>query len=443
MVSLNELGSDTSRLASPAMAALVDVSETAICCNVVTAESRELCSNTGANELERKLAHSQQQVVALQWELRCWHLAADNDFSCGGPSMDDGPAGRWSRLEAMRRGADPAFGPCRQRAASPSVLAPLRRSRSWPLSVSSNSPWQTAGVHLFVPASVNDTPAPSGATKQQPRPPSQPTTGGCTLPAVVGWSWGPTPPSRSPVQRKLQERTVSNIPNTGRTTMNGRPVHSRAMDRSPEQMHGSLPSAPSPQNSSCVVCRSEPSAFRQCPSCTARYCFYGCLQSWYDHSRPSRPAPVAARVLWMEDARLIAELLPPSGGAAPCVSGRVDPPESHGKVELLLSQTVGGPIMVERVEQHGGRSAHTGTRCRWIIAAVDGLVLGSPGSGSTWSPSQGNVLTLEEPGSCKNCKARFDVAEYHRVGGSCRRDYEDLINTAEGDADPDGYRNGI
>lgn len=139
---------------------------------------------------------------------------------------------------------------------------------------------------------------------------------------------------------------------------------------------------------SCAVCRDEPLIFHECPECTARYCGSGCLQSWYDHSKPSRAPPTEASVLDSELDFIVAEL--PTG-------------ESNEEVELSVTRAAGGQVLVDSTG--GGKR-------RWSVRSVDGWDLGTPGPGPEWKPVKGVKVVLEELGCCRSCRAPLAVPEY-------------------------------
>jgi len=181
-----------------------------------------------------------------------------------------------------------------------------------------------------------------------------------------------------------------------------------------------------PAGAACVVCRLEPLIFRECPvaSCAARYCASGCLQSWYEYSKPSRARPFEAPVLASEPDYLTVSLPPTEDSEDGDGTAAED-------VELAITRIAGGHTIVDDASK--GASGEHQEKRRWSIASVDGWVLGMPGPGPDWQPAQGVKLSLEEVGCCQICRTPLAIPEYicnsasrprsasHRSSGSTQR----------------------
>mmetsp|Transcript_21793 Transcript_21793/g.49610 ORF Transcript_21793/g.49610 Transcript_21793/m.49610 type:complete len:714 (-) Transcript_21793:98-2239(-) len=154
---------------------------------------------------------------------------------------------------------------------------------------------------------------------------------------------------------------------------------------------GGAPEKRGVHKQACQVCRLEPMLFHECPECLSRYCVSGCLQSWYDHSKPSRPPAFKASVVDSEGGCITVKK--PQEGLRP-----------SEQVDLVLKRLAGGHVMAE--------TGDTQARKRWTILSVDGWQLGTPGPGLEWSPSSGVSLQLEELGSCRSCKTQLALQEY-------------------------------
>mmetsp|Transcript_12664 Transcript_12664/g.29739 ORF Transcript_12664/g.29739 Transcript_12664/m.29739 type:complete len:720 (+) Transcript_12664:87-2246(+) len=155
------------------------------------------------------------------------------------------------------------------------------------------------------------------------------------------------------------------------------------------------PAARGARSQVCQVCRLEPLLFHECPECASRYCSSGCLQSWYDHSKPSRAAPFAAPVVQSEGGNHVNVQMQGSESG----SGKKE-------VELTMKRLAGGFVMAETSDVDAEK------RRRWNITSVDGWQLGTPGPGMEWRPAKGVSLTLEELGSCRSCKTQLALQEY-------------------------------
>lgn len=143
----------------------------------------------------------------------------------------------------------------------------------------------------------------------------------------------------------------------------------------------------------CTVCKMEPLIFRECPQCSARYCSSGCLQSWYEHCKPSRGAPFQVPVESVDGDYI-------KTGASLSEDNDTD------MIEMSLSRVAGGFVIADDVDSPDKQ------KIRWNIASVDGWVLGMPGPGPDWNPSPGVKLTLEPLGSCKSCSTSLAIPEY-------------------------------
>jgi len=145
----------------------------------------------------------------------------------------------------------------------------------------------------------------------------------------------------------------------------------------------------------CAVCRIEPLVFQECPHCQARYCASGCLQSWYEHKKPSRAPALKVRVNSSEENYILAKFPGAEGYSAI-------------ETEIAICRIAGGLVIADVPGEKSG------TRKRWGLASVDGWVLGQPGPGPDWRPSKGVTLTLEEIGQLPRlpdgaCRARVHL----------------------------------
>mmetsp|Transcript_6656 Transcript_6656/g.11630 ORF Transcript_6656/g.11630 Transcript_6656/m.11630 type:complete len:733 (+) Transcript_6656:87-2285(+) len=157
---------------------------------------------------------------------------------------------------------------------------------------------------------------------------------------------------------------------------------------------GGAPASRGVHKQVCQVCRLEPMLFHECPHCYSRYCASGCLQSWYDHSKPSRHAAFNAPVVVSE------------GGRQVTVRKPLELAGASEQVDLELTQLAGGHVMAKTADKEGKEGK------RWSILSVDGWQLGTPGPGKDWKPSSGVKLQLEELGACRSCKTQLAVQEY-------------------------------
>jgi len=160
----------------------------------------------------------------------------------------------------------------------------------------------------------------------------------------------------------------------------------------PSERHGLM---------ACAVCRNQPVVFRECPSCAARYCARGCLESWYDHSKPSRASSCEAAVVSAEDDILSTRL-----------AAVEDDGSTRGAVgmetKLRLTRLACGEVLVNELSGQG----------RWGLCSVDGWELGTPGPGVLWKPARGVKLKLEALGCCRACQSSLAMTEYICNGAS-------------------------
>jgi len=134
--------------------------------------------------------------------------------------------------------------------------------------------------------------------------------------------------------------------------------------------------------------------FQECPSCQSRYCASGCLQSWYDHCKPARAAPIHSPVVSAEEDYLTLCL-------------------PDGEVELGLTRIAGGCLIAGTAGTAGAEAKSSrGEKRRWGVTSVDGWILGTPGPGPDWLPAPGVKLCLEDLGHCRTCKEPLAIAEY-------------------------------
>merc|ERR1719201_1186809 len=120
------------------------------------------------------------------------------------------------------------------------------------------------------------------AGRQLPRPNSNPRSG------------RQRPPSAGPT-RSTDENDERNL------GVRPQPYGGKNLSGVPPPAPGQKPrGGPGCGVGSCVVCKLEPLVFRECPKCNARYCSSGCLQSWYEHCRPSRQKSITVPVICSE-----------------------------------------------------------------------------------------------------------------------------------------------